>query len=113
MYRLRPFLCRVLGGEHYDIRSVSSDLTCRGIVELTRKVARYGALLRNDESPAVMVNVTGRVPFYARLITHIDQFFRGDDSAGVPLDESLEIMKMLEAADISSQTGKQVFLKDL
>lgn len=85
----------------------------RGVVELTRKAYRYGALLRDDENPAVMINVGGRVPFYVRLIKHIDSFFRGDDSAGVPLEESMEIMKMLEAAEISSTTGKTVYLKDL
>ena len=85
----------------------------RGIVELTRKAYRYGALLRDDAANEIMIRVGGRVPFYARLIKHIDSFFRGDDSAGVPLDESMEIMKMLEAADISSTTGKTVFLKDL
>ena len=103
----------VVNDERGHICTVAYPDGRRGIVELTRKVARYGALVRDDEANIGMVKVTGRVPFYARLITHIEQFFRGDDSAGVPLDESLEIMKMLEAADISSQTGKQVFLKDL
>ena len=103
----------VVNDEKGHICTVAYPDGRRGVVELTRKAYRYGALLRDDENPAVMVNVTGRVPFYARLIKHIDSFFRGDDSAGVPLDESMEIMKMLEAADISSTTGKTVFLKDL
>ena len=85
----------------------------RGIVELTRKCPRYGALLRDDESGAVMIKSGGRVPFYVRLLKRIDSFFRGNDSAGVPLDESMEIMKLLEAADLSSQSGTTVYLKDL
>ena len=85
----------------------------RGIVELTRKVPRYGVVLHDENGNSTMINVSGRVPYYVRLIRHIDKFFRGDDSAGVALDESMEIMKMLEAADISSTSGKTVFLKDL
>ena len=85
----------------------------RGIVELNRKSPRYGCVIRNDEGQAVLVKCSGRVPYYVRLLTHIEQFFNGDDSAGVALDESMEIMKMLEAAELSSNSGKTVFLKDL
>ena len=103
----------VVNDEKGHICTVAYPDGRRGIVELTRKAYRYGALLRDDEANEVMVRVSGRVPFYARLIKHIDKFFRGDDSAGVPLEESLEIMKLLEAADISSTTGKTVYLKDI
>ena len=84
----------------------------RGIVELTRGAGRYGAVMRDDKANEVMVRVTGRVPYYQRLMVQVEKFFRGE-SCGVPLDESMEIMMMLEAADISSATGKTVFLKDL
>jgi hypothetical protein len=98
----RGFICHV---DYADGR--------RGIVELTRKCPRYGALLRDDESQAVMIKSGGKVPFYVRLLKRIDSFFRGDDSAGVPLEDSMEIMKLLEAADTSSTSGKTIFLKDI
>ena len=85
----------------------------RGIVELTRKVPKYGALIRNEEGECLMCKSTGRVPMYVSLLRKVEQFFRGDDSAKVDAAESLEIMKMLEAADISSKTGKAVMLNTL
>lgn len=85
----------------------------RGMVELTTKVPRYGALLRNDTGNSLLCRVTGRVPCYVRLLHHVEAYFRGDDSAGVAMADSLEIMKMLEAAEISSQTGKTVYLNTL
>ena len=100
----------VINDEKGHICTVAYPDGRRGIVELTRQVPKYGALIRNEAGDCLMCKSTGRVPIYVRLLRKVEAFFRGDESAAVPAAESLEIMKMLEAADLSSKTGKTVML---
>ena len=103
----------VINDERGHVCTVAYPDGRRGIVELTRKVGHYGALMRNDDGEAIMAKVSGRVPIYVSLIRVIEKFFKGTDPVGVDFNESMEIMKMLEAADLASQSGKTVYLNDI
>ena len=113
MFSLGAESVTVINDEKGHICTVAYPDGKRGIVELTRKVPKYGALIRNEEGDCLMCKTTGRVPMYVSLLRKVEAFFRGDNSAAVPVAETLEIMKMLEAADISSKTGKAVMLNTL
>lgn len=84
----------------------------RGVVELTCDSPRFGAVIRDDKAQEVLARVSGKVPFYYCLMLKVEAFFRGTYD-GVPLEESLEVMKMLEAAEMSSVSGKAVSLCDI
>ena len=75
----------------------------RGILELTTCMYRYGVLLRN-ENDEVMCKVSGRVPYYKMLLDEIVKFF--DGAQPVALEDSFEIMAMLQAAHNCAETGK-------
>ncbi len=79
----------------------------RGVVELTNEVYHYGALLRDGVNENVLVNCTGEVPFYCMLLQEIVKFFRGESNA-VAHEESLEIMALLEACELSYQQGGSI-----
>jgi predicted dehydrogenase len=77
----------------------------RGVVELNEGVYSYGGCIRSkDRSQPFVVNMSRA---YSDLLEEIVKFFRGGP-APVPLDETLEIMAMLDAAERSSRTGTTV-----
>ncbi|OQA86138.1 MAG: Oxidoreductase family, NAD-binding Rossmann fold [Lentisphaerae bacterium ADurb.Bin242] len=77
----------------------------RGVVELNSHSYRYGGVLRNAVPSEFLFHFVGGVDLYRSLIGEIQRFFRGE-SGGVPLNESYEIMAMLEAADLSVKYGR-------
>lgn len=76
----------------------------RGIVELTGGNSQYGGTARNENRSAPFVV---NMPVYAALLRQIRDFFRGG-SAPVPVNNSLEIMKLLGAAEESYDSGMTV-----
>ena len=75
----------------------------RGLVELSEGSWLYGGNLRmKDKSVPFVVNM-GRA--YSDLLTEIVKFFRGGKPP-VSMDDTLEIMGMLDAAERSCQSGK-------
>ena len=78
----------------------------RGIVELSRNCWSYGTTCRDAEGKSDTICVTGRVPFYKMLLQEIVKFFKGE--MPVSLENSIEIMAMLSAAEESIQTGRTV-----
>ncbi len=75
----------------------------RGIVELTNDVYQYGGCLRDKEKAAPFVADTARA--YSDELVAITKFFNGAD-APLELEDTLEVMSMLDAAERSSKTGK-------
>jgi predicted dehydrogenase len=75
----------------------------RGIVELTEGVYTYGGLVRNKKTAFPFVADTSRL--YSDELEKVAEFFRGGD-APVPLEDALEIMAMLDAAERSANSGK-------
>ena len=78
----------------------------RGIVELSRNCWSYGTTCRDTDGKSDTICVTGRVPFYKMLLQEIVKFFKGE--MPVSLENSIEIMAMLSAAEESIQTGRTV-----
>ena len=76
----------------------------RGVVTLTQGNYTYGGLLRKEKE-CRMFRSSGGMHFYHNLVADIGKFFRGEYE-GVPLNESFEIMAMLEAAELSMQTSR-------
>ena len=76
----------------------------RGIVELSTNCWKYGAVYRTADQKSDIVQVTGRVPFYRMLLKEIVKFFNGEQP--VALEDSVEIMAMLAAAEASIQNGQ-------
>ena len=76
----------------------------RGIVELSTNCWKYGAVYRTADHESDIVQVTGRVPFYRMLLKEIVKFFNGEQP--VALEDSVEIMAMLAAAEASIQNGQ-------
>ena len=76
----------------------------RGVVELTKNNWNYGAFI-SDPSETVFRPVSRKVSMYKRTLEAVRAFFNGKYD-GVPHEESLEIMAMLEAAERSAATGR-------
>jgi predicted dehydrogenase len=75
----------------------------RGSVELTSR-SPYGAVLRDEKFNCTAVNVSGRVPYYQMLLQEIVRFFKGSDV--LALEDSVEVMAMIAAADRAIASGK-------
>ena len=76
----------------------------RGVVQLTRGNYSYGGVLRKEGENRMFTFVGGK-HLYHNLVEDIGRFFAGETD-GVPLNESYEIMAMLEAAELSLQNGR-------
>jgi len=81
----------------------------RGIVELTVGAYVYGGTLRAENANASYV-VDGSM-IYTEQLREICKFFKTGE-ASISIDDALEVMNMLDAADKSYETGKAVKLKD-
>ena len=77
----------------------------RGLVELTVNAYRYGGVLRDHQNPEVHFAVAPGAGFYDELIKQVDAFFR-TGVVPVSMDETLEVMGMLDAAERSSRSGR-------
>jgi predicted dehydrogenase len=83
---------------------VSYDGARRGVVELSTDAWIYGGCLR-DLNVAVPFGVdTGRL--YIDLLVQIAGFFRGGP-APVAVEDTLEVMALLDAADKAHQSGRE------
>ncbi len=76
------------------------------VVSLGRNCYQYGGVLRDLQNPAIPFCETLDEHFYRPLLVEIGKFFHGGE-APVPLDESFEIMALLEAMDKSARSGGQ------
>jgi len=79
----------------------------RGVVELTTGVYSYGGLVRNKQKVFPFIADTKRL--YTVELEHVIEFFRGGPPAA-SMEDALEVMAMLDAAEKSSQSGKTVKL---
>lgn len=76
----------------------------RGAVEFIHHIWEYGGTLHAaDGGHHSFASVPGH-RFYIELLRECVRFFRGE-SEGVPLEDSLEIMALVEAADRSVKSG--------
>lgn len=83
--------------------TVDYDDGRRGVVELTRDSHLYGGCLR-DREMAVPYSVDMSRAYTSELRA-IEAFFQGGDP-GCSMDDALEVMALLDAAEKSSQSGK-------
>ena len=74
------------------------------VVELLDKWV-YGVTVRNDEGNGFMVTVPQKTPFYDSLMQVIRDFFLGVGN-GVAIEESFEVMALIDAAEKSLNSGK-------
>lgn len=79
----------------------------RGVVELTVGVYSYGGLVRDKKKVFPFIADTKRL--YTVELEHVIEFFRGGPPAA-SMEDALEIMAMLDAAEKSSQSGKTIAL---
>lgn len=75
----------------------------RGIVELTKNVWIYGGTLR-DSKTAISYSVAAE-NLYTSIMRNIAEFFRTGE-ADCHLEDSVEVMAMLDAAERSFKSGK-------
>ena len=75
----------------------------RGIVELTEKGHSFGGCLRNSDT--ALPYVVDMRYAYSEQLREVARFFHGDEPP-LSLEDTLEVMAMLDAAERSSQSGK-------
>lgn len=80
--------------------------TARGIRSGT---AQFGGVIHFEKGSEYFVVNPNDKPFYSSLLEEIIKFF-GERVSGVPVNETLEIVRMLEAANESKSSGKPIFL---
>ena len=74
----------------------------RGIVELTKDAWIYGGTLRNSTA-AISYSSSGT--YYTSLMKDVEKFFRTGES-NFTLEDTLEVMSMLDAAERSFKSGR-------
>ncbi len=80
----------------------------RAVIELTKQAYRYGGVLRDRFTPEILFNVNApNAEFYGETLKQIEKFFH-TGVAPVAMEDALEIMKMLSAADDSANAGGQI-----
>lgn len=82
-----------------------------GIVELNRVAWRYGALLRDNGRNAALIQAGKSAAFYTCLVQKIRDFMLGEDV--LSLEDSMEVMAMLDAASRSSISGRPEYVFSL
>jgi len=100
------------GAQRVFVRPDAAGLTAiisyaggrRGIVELNQNTWIYGGCLRSNEQAAPFVVDTTRM--YSDLLEKISDFFQGAPAPST-MEDTLEIMAMLEAAQRSLISGKE------
>ena len=76
-----------------------------GVVELLNDKWTYGVTIRDDAGNGAFVTVPQKTPFYYSLMLVIRNFFLGIGN-GVAIEESFEVMALIEAAEKSLNSGK-------
>ncbi len=76
----------------------------RGLVEMTNGCYKYGALARKFTGETEVCVTTGRIPAYKMLMDQIVGFIT-NGTQPVALEDIFEVMVMLDAAELSLQTG--------
>lgn len=76
-----------------------------GVVELLNDKWTYGVTVRDDAGNGAFVTVPQKTPFYYSLMQVVREFFLGIGD-GVAIEESFEVMAMIEAAEKSLNSGK-------
>jgi predicted dehydrogenase len=69
----------------------------------------FGAVIHHEQGREYILIDSSAKPFYASLLEHIMHFFSTGKTA-VPMEETLEIIRFIEAANKSRETGMKVFL---
>ncbi|MGD6876106.1 Gfo/Idh/MocA family protein [Bacillus infantis] len=69
----------------------------------------FGAVIHHEQGSEYILVDTSEKPFYASLLEHIMYFFSTGKTA-VPMEETLDIIRFIEAANKSRKTGMRVFL---
>lgn len=78
----------------------------RGVLEMTEGNYRYGGVLHCAKGGAETVFTIGAdLAFYGAMVREIETFFHGE-SVGVALDDMLESMAILQAADRAYTSGE-------
>ncbi|THF75528.1 gfo/Idh/MocA family oxidoreductase [Cohnella fermenti] len=76
--------------------------------------AEFGAVLHREAASCYMRVKPESRPFYASLLERVIPFLRGDEVPGLPtVDETLEIIRFLEAANLSRERGRTVRLDEI
>lgn len=70
----------------------------------------FGGVLHSEKSSTFFDVATSSKPYYASLLEQILPFFRGEPSAVPALEETVEIIRFLEAANESVATARWVAL---
>lgn len=73
----------------------------RGVVELSRSRRDYGGMLRDTDGRETLFHESGTRPLYYMMLEQVEKFFR-TGTVPVAVEDSLEVMAMLEAADKSA-----------
>ncbi|WP_127461005.1 Gfo/Idh/MocA family protein [Paenibacillus elgii] len=113
LYRVMGTGCRevvVTANDDFDvITGVWQDGRIGTIRGSRRPGQSFGAMLHTGGGPRLVdVSKDGR-PFYASLLIEVMNLFRTGEP-GIPLTETLEIIRFLEAANESRSTGQRVKL---
>lgn len=77
----------------------------RCIMELTWGCYRYGGVIRDDAGKETFFAFQNRVPLYKSLMDEVRDFFI-NDKMPVTVEDSLEVMAVLDAAARSYDSGK-------
>lgn len=78
----------------------------KGLVELIEGVRVYGGCLRDKEKSIPFISR----PAYTDLVKEIEKFFR-EGKAPIDIEDTLEVMSLLDSAEISLQSGKKEVVK--
>ncbi|MEH7388078.1 Gfo/Idh/MocA family oxidoreductase [Bacillus sp. JJ1521] len=69
----------------------------------------FGAVIHFEKGTEYVLINSSSKPFYASLLKQVLEFFK-DGKTRVPLHETLEIIRFIESANESRETGKVVYL---
>jgi len=75
-----------------------------GVIDMTWGSYRYGAVIRDNKKEELLIRVSGRIPYYQRLLEQIVAFLNGTQP--VSIKDSFEVMAMLSAGALSAKTGR-------
>lgn len=77
----------------------------RGVISLGNGCYQYGGVLRDLENTPLIFNETISGAFYRPLLVQVEEFFR-TGKMPVEIEDSFEVMAILDAADKSALSGR-------
>ncbi len=80
-----------------------------GIVELNKNTGRYGVLLRDNVHGASLLQPGKTTMFYTEILKRITDFFMNGKDI-LPLEDSLEVIAMLDAASRSLKSSRPEYV---